>query len=125
MYPYKSNILNYSSLDNNYMEFDTVESDWTYDFRIINMQDSEEKGVCYSQTKQVWISLHRHESFNDIIDTTIHESIHNAICIDVWKVEKTPMDESLMMEVEQEHELIKRISWVLNDWVYFEEDRVY
>ena len=64
-----------------------VDSDWSYDFRIINMQDSDEKGVCYSQTK--------------------------------------PMDESLIMEVEQEHELIKRISWVLNDWVYFDEDRVY
>ena len=63
------------------MEFDTVESDWTYDFRNINMQDSDEKGVCYSQTKQVWISLHLHESLNDIIDTIIHESLHNAICI--------------------------------------------
>jgi hypothetical protein len=43
----------------------------------------------------------------------------------LWKVEKRPMDESLIMEVEQEHELIKRISWVLNDWVDFDEDRVY
>jgi hypothetical protein len=117
---YKPNILNYSTKDNSYMEFDTVESDWTYDFRNINMQDSDEKGVCYSQTKQVWISLHLHESLNDIIDTIIHESLHNAICIDVWKVEKRPMDESLIMEIEQEHELIKRISWVLNDWVDLE-----
>tara|TARA_R110000751_G_scaffold98738_1_gene191911 strand:+ start:72 stop:434 length:363 start_codon:yes stop_codon:yes gene_type:complete len=117
---YKPNILNYYSQDSNYMGFDTVESDWTYDFRNINMQDSDEKGVCYSQTKQVWITLHLHESFNDIIDTIIHESLHNAICLDLWKVEKRSMDESLIMEIEQEHELIKRISWVLNDWVDLE-----
>ena len=49
-------------------EYELAYSDWNYDFRIINMQDSDEKGVCYSQTKQVWISLHSHESFDDIID---------------------------------------------------------
>ncbi|RLD65715.1 MAG: hypothetical protein DRI84_06200, partial [Bacteroidetes bacterium] len=77
------------------MEYDTVESDWTYDFRIINMQDSDEKGVCYQQTKQVWITLHLHGSFDDIIDTSVHESIHNEICLDLWIIEKRPMDESL------------------------------
>jgi hypothetical protein len=35
------------------------------------------------------------------------------------------MDESLVMDGEQEHELMKRISWVSNDWIYFEEDMVY
>ena len=107
------------------MEFDTIESDWTYDFRTINMQDSDEKGVCYSLTKQVWITLHLHGSFDDIIDTAVHESIHNAICLDLWNIEKRPMDESLAMDGEQEHELMKRISWVSNDWIYFEEDMVY
>ena len=92
---------------------DEYESDWSYDFRIINMQDSEEKGVNYIQTKQVWITLHLHESFGDILDTILHESLHNAICLDL---EKRHMDES-MMEVEQEHELIKRVRWSLNDWI--------
>jgi len=29
------------------------------------------------------------------------------------------------MEVEQEHELIKRVRWALNDWILNEEDIVY
>lgn len=106
-------------------EYESAISDWNYDFRIINMQDSEEKGVTYIQTKQVWITLHLHESFEDILDTILHESLHNAICLDLWKIEKRPMDESLTMEIEQEHELIKRVRWSLNYWILNEEDIVY
>ena len=79
------------------------------------MQDSDEKGVCYTQTKQVWITLHLHESIEDILDTIIHESLHQAI------TDKTVVeDESENMGIEQEHELIKRVRWVLNDWIFFE-----
>ncbi len=96
-------------------EYDVIYSDWTHNFRNINMQDSDEKGVCYTQTKQVWITLHLHESIEDIFDTIIHESLHQAI------TDKTVgEDESENMGIEQEHELIKRVRWVLNDWIFFE-----
>lgn len=88
-------------------------SDWTQDFRIINYQDATEYGVCYQGTKQVWITLHRHESIQNILDTILHESIHQAICS---KVTGT-IDESENFDIEQEHEIMKRIFWHLNDWV--------
>jgi hypothetical protein len=87
-------------------------SDWTMDFRIINYQDASEFGVCYVGTKQVWITLHRMESEAQIIDTILHEAIHQAIC------DKTVgEDESVNMDGEQEHELMKRLFWFNNDWV--------
>jgi hypothetical protein len=87
-------------------------SDWTWDFRAFNPQDASEFGVCYSGTKQVWITLHRMESIQNIIDTIIHEEIHQAICSKV-----VGEDESDNMDMEQEHEMMKRIIWCLNDWI--------
>lgn len=93
-------------------------SDWTTDFRFVNLQDANEYGVTYSQTKQVWITLHRHESISNILDTILHESIHQAIC------DKTvgdgalhTLDESENMDMEQEHELMIRMFWYINEWV--------
>lgn len=77
-------------------------------FRLINFQDSSEKGVCYEETKQTWITLHNHKSENDIIITSIEESIHEAIVI---------INEQLNMDMEQEEELVKRLFWCMNDWI--------
>lgn len=90
-------------------------SDWIQDFRYINYQDSSELGVCYDEMKIVWITLHNHESFNSIIDTINHESLHQAIGSDVVGED---LDESNNMNIEQEHELIKRVIWCYNDWLF-------
>jgi len=95
--------------------FKVIESDWTHDFRVINFQDSSEFGVCYEETKQVWITLHRHESIQNIIDTIIHESLHQAI---TSNSQDDDMDESIKMHGEQEHELMKRVIWAMNDWIF-------
>ena len=87
-------------------------SDWTQDFRFINYQDSNELGVCYQENKWVWITLHRHESEISIIDTIIHESIHQAI-----RDETVSPDEMDGMSGEQEHEMLKHVLWCLNDWI--------
>ena len=44
--------------------------------RIINREDCEEKGVCYEESKQTWITLHKHISEQDLIYTSIEETIH-------------------------------------------------
>jgi hypothetical protein len=93
-------------------EYILAESQWVQDFRIINFQDASEMGVTYSGTKQVWITLHRHESIKSIIETILHETIHQAIADDVVGV-----DESENHDTEQEHEMMKRVIWVFNDWV--------
>ena len=67
-------------------------SPWTYDFRTINTNDNTERGVCYYETKQVWCTLHTHESIQDIISTILHESLHNALALDVEKTDKREMN---------------------------------
>jgi len=93
---------------------------WQQDFRNINYGDTTEKGVCYYDTKQVWITLHMHESIADIISTIIHESLHNALALDVEKTDKRAMNISELMDIEQEHMLIKKAIWAYNDWVNFD-----
>jgi len=117
-------LINYF-LQTNFMGkfFKVRDSDWTQNFRIVNLQDSSELGVCYQQTKQVWISLHRHESIQNIIDTVNHETLHQALRSDVIKKNEhdDEMDMTRFMDTEQEHELIKRVIWLVNDWVDFSD----
>lgn len=49
------------------------------DFRLYNPTDPNEKGVTYADEKKTWIDMGQHTTITDIIDTSIHESIHAAI----------------------------------------------
>ena len=89
-------------------------SDWINNFRNINLQDSSEYGVTYITTKQVWTTLHRHESFQGVIDTVIHESLHQGIASAVTGED---MNESETMDREQEHEMLLRVVWLCNGWI--------
>ena len=95
--------------------FRTRQSEWIQDFRLINFQDNSELGVCYDESKRVWITLHNHESINSILDTILHESIHQAINS---VATGDNLNESINMNIEQEHEMLKRILWASNDWVF-------
>lgn len=96
------------------MDFVLVESEWSsQDFRLINFQDASEMGVCYSRTKQTWITLHQHKSISTIINTSIEESIHQSISDETHGM---PSEED-NMNVEQEEELVKRLFWHINDWI--------
>lgn len=98
--------------------FQIIETSWeAQDFRLINFQDSSEKGVCYPSTKKTWITMHQHKSQDDIIISSIEESIHQAIMDDTNGL----VDESVNIDMEQEEELVKRLFWFMNDWVNFRE----
>ncbi len=49
--------------------------------RFINREDCDEKGVCYEESKMTWITLHKHLSEQDIIYTSIEESIHQCLAM--------------------------------------------
>ena len=96
------------------------QSDWIQDFRAINPQDSAEYGVTYQDRKRVWITLHRHESIENIINTINHESLHQAIrsvVVESKNDKGEKMDEGENMDMEEEHELMKRVIWYTNDWL--------
>lgn len=94
--------------------FTIVDTLWSpQDFRLINFQDATEKGVCYGNTKQTWVTLHNHKSMNDLIITSIEESLHQAINDDSYGMP----NETESMDVEHEEELVKRLFWCINDWI--------
>jgi len=82
--------------------------DWKpQNIRLINREDSDEKGVCYEESRQTWITLHKHISIKDIISTSIEESVHECLSISGL---------SLISNIEQEEWFIEQMFWALNDW---------
>jgi len=87
--------------------------DWKpQNFRIINREDSDEKGVCYDESKQTWVTLHKHISEDDIILTSIEESIHQ--CMAMFEL-------SLISNIEQEEWFVEQVFWVMCDWILDDE----
>ena len=81
--------------------------------RLINMEDCDEKGVCYPESKQTWVTLHSHLSERDIIDTSIEESIHQ--CIDMCGM-------GLIANSEQEEWFVEKIFWVMRGWILIDDE---
>lgn len=76
--------------------------------RIINREDSGEKGVCYPNSKQTWITLHKHVSLEDIYNTSMEESIHQ--CLSMFG-----MDEKT--DGEQEEWFVEQAFWAYQGWI--------
>lgn len=77
-------------------------------FRIINREDGNEKGVCYTSSKQTWVTLHKHTSIEDIIDTCTEESVHQCLSM-------AGMDDKA--DGEQEEWFIEQMFWALRGWI--------
>jgi len=69
------------------------------DFRTHSRTLDSDRGCFYEATNRALVMLPNHESFDDIISTIVHESIH--FCL--------REDESL--DEEQEEEIIFRMAW--------------
>ena len=77
-------------------------------FRFINREDSDEKGVCYEESRQTWVTLHHHISEADLINTSIEESVHQALSM---------CGLSLISNIEQEEWFLEQMFWVLSEWI--------
>lgn len=69
------------------------------DFRTHSRTMSDDRGCFYESTNRALVMLPNHESYDDIISTIVHESIH--FCL---------RDED-DIDNEQEEEIIFRMSW--------------
>ena len=94
--------------------FEIRTSKWNpQNIRTINTEDGNEMGCCYGTSMRTWLTLLKHTTEADFIDTSIEESIHQAIRDDITGAP----DESLYFDVEQEEWAIERIKWALADWI--------
>ncbi len=83
--------------------FDIREGKFDCDFRLFN-SESDTLGDTYPDTKKSYVNLVKHESFNQIIDTIIHEDLHIPI-----------LREDLNADVE--HKIIKKLFWVMDGFL--------
>ena len=81
--------------------------------RLINREDCDEKGVCYTESKQTWVTLHSHLSERDIIDTSIEESLHQ--CMDMCGM-------TLIANNEQEEWFVEKLFWVMRGWILTDDE---
>jgi hypothetical protein len=76
--------------------------------RIINREDSAEKGVCYEESRQTWVTLHKHVSIPDIIITSVEETVHQCIA-------KAGLTD--ITNTEQEEWFVEQMFWALEGWI--------
>jgi hypothetical protein len=94
-------------------DFESRESNWhPQGMRILNTEDSNEKGVCYGSSLTTWVSLLKHITQRDIEDTCVEESIHQAIRDETIGLP----NESELFDVEQEEWMVERMFWTLEGW---------
>lgn len=82
-------------------------------WRITNQSGENFRGVFYSDSKRTYVFLHRHECIEDIIATSVHESIHAGIfqCVE-WEydeLEKGKLLDKYMIRMDdnEEHNMIR------------------
>ncbi len=91
-------------------EYKCVGETSTFD-QTFNIVGREEllRGVYYAESERSIVHLHRHEAIEDIYNTCVHETIHHCI----FKIidEKDEGMGSLMLDIEQEHDIIRNMAW--------------
>ncbi len=97
--------------------FEGEGSDWIHDFEVLSVENGATYGICYPESRICRTYLAKHESTVDIINTTSrHEPIH-AILANFYFYGSD--DEAVeMMDGEQEHKLIQKISWVEDEGIF-------
>ncbi len=82
-------------------------------WRIANQSGESFRGVFYADSKRSYVFLHRHECVEDIIATSIHESIHAGIfqCLE-WEFDelsngKILDKDCIRMDDNEEHNMIR------------------
>jgi len=88
-------------------------SDWIHDFEILSVENGATYGICYPESRKTRTYLAKHESVEDICRTSQHEPLH-SILVDYQFMSEEPFD----MDIEEEHKVIQKISWIANEQVF-------
>lgn len=91
-------------------------SDWIHDIEVLSMENGGIYGVCYPESKITRTYLAKHEAETDIHNTMQHEPLH--ACMSEFQFYADDDEERLMIDGEQEHKIIQKVSWVANGKVF-------
>lgn len=94
-------------------EFYKGKSDFVSDITIAPQSGCTERGLYFPQSKTAYTHASRHENIDDLISTTVHESLHGAIDL-ILEWESEDDDKETILDDRKEHRII---SVLLNpDW---------
>lgn len=88
-------------------------SDWLHEIEVLSVENGATYGICYPESRRTITYLAKHEAETDVHNTMQHEPIH-AVLADFQYMSDDPLD----MDLEQEHKIIQKISWVANEKVF-------
>ena len=91
-------------------------SDWIQDIKIIDKEFGGVRGICLPESRRTCTFANRHEAWEDIVKTCVHENVHQ--CCSDEEVEQ----DSFMIDIEQEHVLIRNMQWMEKN---FDENTYY
>lgn len=98
--------------------FQTEFSDWLHDIEVLSMENGAIYGICYPDSKITRTYCAKHEREGDIHNTMNHEPMH--ACISDFQFYCDDDEEQLCIDGEQEHKIIQKVSWVLDEKVFDE-----
>lgn len=78
-------------------------SRFTQDFKIFGTE-TRARGIFYPETFRSVVYTGEHECIEDIIQSCVHETIHGLI-------EEEKEDNDLLIDIEQEHTVIRQMAW--------------
>lgn len=88
-------------------------SDWIHDIEVLSLENGATYGICYPESRRTITYLAKHEAETDIHNTMQHEPLHSCLADFQWF-----SDEPFDMDLEQEHKIIQKVSWVVNEKVF-------
>lgn len=98
------------------LNFIDESSDWLHEIEVLSVENGATYGICYPESRRTITYLAKHEAEGDIHNTMQHEPIHSVLADFQWF-----SAEPLEMDIEQEHKIIQKLSWVGNGKVFDKE----
>jgi hypothetical protein len=96
--------------------FQNAFSDWIHDIEILSVENGSIYGICYPDSRITRTYLAKHEAESDILNTMQHEPIH--ACLSDFQFEVDEDEEMLCIDIEQEHKIIQKMSWIANEKIF-------
>lgn len=91
-------------------DFYSIDSKGYHQIVLFPSNGCSERGIYFYETKQGYTHASRHENLKDILSTTTHENIHQAIDLcHEWEIEDE--DEISHTDDISEHRIIRRMLW--------------
>ncbi len=91
-------------------------TDFNQDFQLQDRETGLIRGIYYPETRRSMVFLGRHESIEDLINTCVHETIHQCLFSLIY--EEDAEYKTRLIDIHEEHDMIRDIAWMDLDTIF-------